>query len=206
MYIQDYKETVLKRDELEEKLIKCILEAPLRKEVVDALVDTIQIRTYEAGDILLRAGQIAVECYHNLQGCVRQYYLVDGEEVTTFFYTEGQNIGSYASTTRREPARHYLTCVEETALAVLTPKQENELYRKFPRLESLARAGMEEQLGDYQEMLANYITTTPEERYLDLMENRPELLNRVPQYQLASYIGVKPESLSRIRRRIMVEK
>ncbi|MEM9936705.1 MAG: Crp/Fnr family transcriptional regulator, partial [Bacteroidota bacterium] len=53
-----------------------------------------------------------------------------------------------------------------------------------------------------QEMMASYITKTPEQRYLNLLETRPELVTRVPQYQLASYLGVKPESLSRIRKRL----
>jgi len=54
----------------------------------------------------------------------------------------------------------------------------------------------------YHEKFANYITWTPEERYLDILNNRKDLISRVPQFQLASYLGVKPESLSRIRKRI----
>lgn len=171
---------------------------------IEYITEALEIRQYKAGDILLRAGEIANACYHTLKGCVRQYYLIDGEEKTTFFYTEGQSIVSYSSATEKVPAKHYLSCVEDTTLAVMTTEKEEELYRKFPKFESLSRVDLEKQLGNYQEMLANYITTTPEERYLDLLENRPELLRRVPQYQLASYVGVKPESLSRIRKRITV--
>ena len=65
---------------------------------------------------------------------------------------------------------------------------------------------MESELSKYQEMLATYKTDTPEQRYLNILKFRPELIQRVPQHQLASYIGVKPESLSRIRKRIFDNK
>lgn len=72
-------------------------------------------------------------------------------------------------------------------------------------LESMSRMSLQEELNTYQEMLVTYITTNPEERYLNLLKYRPELLHRVPQYQLASYLGVTPESLSRIRKRIFLK-
>ena len=61
---------------------------------------------------------------------------------------------------------------------------------------------MEEELGIYQEVMATYIALTPEQRYLRLQEQNPALLQRIPQYHLATYLGVKPESLSRIHKRI----
>jgi hypothetical protein len=61
---------------------------------------------------------------------------------------------------------------------------------------------MEDDFGEQQEALAKFITSSPEARYKNLLETRPDLIQRVPQYHLASYLGVKPESLSRIRKRI----
>ncbi|MBL6447949.1 Crp/Fnr family transcriptional regulator [Fulvivirga sp. 29W222] len=184
---------------------KCLGEVSLTEEELQAISAAIEIRAYKAGTILLEAGEIATECYLNLKGCVRQYYFIDGEEKTTFFYTEDQPIASFASATKKMPSTHYLSCVEDTVLSVMSFEKEEKLYKKYPRFESLCRIGVEEQLGDYQEILAKYITSSPEERYLNLLETRPDLLNRVPQYQLASYLGVKPESLSRIRKRIMLK-
>lgn len=189
---------------LKEQLIHKLLdEAPVSDEEVYALTDAMEMRVCEAGEVLLQAGEVLTHGYLTLKGCVRQYYLVDGEEKTTYFYTEGYSISSYLSAAHRKPAKYYLGCVEDTILADLSAKKQNELFKKYPSLESSCRVGLEEEVGHYQQMLATYITTSPEERYLDLLKNRPELLNRVPQYQLASYIGVKPESLSRIRKRIM---
>ncbi|WP_339787516.1 Crp/Fnr family transcriptional regulator [uncultured Imperialibacter sp.] len=174
----------------------------LTEEETEVLNDCIPIRSYKKGTILLREGQIATECYFNIKGCVRHYYLSDGEEKTTQFYTEEQSIASMNSYLNKVPANHYLECLEDTTLAVFGYEKEKELYRKHPKFESLCRLSMEDDFGKQQEMLANYIIQSPEERYLNLLETRPNLLNRVPQYHLASYLGVKPESLSRIRKRV----
>jgi CRP-like cAMP-binding protein len=70
-------------------------------------------------------------------------------------------------------------------------------------METLNRMGVEMELQKNQEAFAQFIMLGPEERYLNLLNNRPDLLDRVPQYQLASYLGITPESLSRIRKRII---
>ena len=77
------------------------------------------------------------------------------------------------------------------------------LYQNYPQLIELAHILIEAERSKYQEMLISYITDSPEQRYNNLVKYRPELIQRVPQHHLASYIGVKPESLSRIRKRIL---
>ena len=175
---------------------------PLEQDEINAIVAQIPIKTYTAGEILLREGMISRVSYFNLKGCVRLYYLADGEEKTTFFYTENEFITSLRSFTSNSPADHYLECLEDCTLALIPYGVEKELLSRFPKLETFSRIILEQELANYQEMLANYIMSSPEQRYLNLLRNSPTLLQRVPLYQLASYIGVKAESLSRIRNRI----
>lgn len=175
---------------------------PLQPEEQTALREGIPVRNFEKGTVLLREGQVARDSYFNLRGCVRKYYLVDGEEKTTEFFTEDQSVASLQSYVQKIPANHYLECVEDCVLAVLNYDKEMELYKKVEGFESLCRVSIEEEMGKQQEVLAKFITSSPEERYLNLLETRPDLIQRVPQYHLASYLGVKPESLSRIRKRI----
>ncbi len=182
-----------------DKMVKLTEEEKL------SVLESTDIRTFKKGTFLIKEGEIATQCYFNLKGCVRQFYLIDGDERTTNFYTEGESISSALSNLEQTPVKYYLECIEDTTLSVGTQEQEEEMYRRFPRLQSVCRVEVEKKLGLYQEMLASYITTSPEERYLKLLKERPDLLTRVPQYQLASYIGVKPESLSRIRRRISLK-
>jgi len=166
------------------------------------IASRIPIREYAKGTILLREGQIAREAYYVLRGCVRAYYVVDGEERTTAFYTENESAAALSSYNRQSPSAHFMECVEDCTLSVLTYTNEQELINEFPNFARLCRASMEAGYGKHQDMLASYITRSPEERYLYLQQSRPDLLQRIPQYHLASYLGVKPESLSRIRKRV----
>ena len=84
----------------------------------------------------------------------------------------------------------------------MNAEKETELYKRFPRFGEVCRVEMEKILGASQEKLTDFKKSTPKSRYLNLLKERPDLLNRVPQYQLASYLGIKPETLSRIRNRI----
>lgn len=191
----------------EEALHDCITsEIFLKPDEMQAVLDMVEIKHYEKGSLLLQEGQYAKACYYNVQGCVRQFYLKGGEEKTTFFYLEDQSVSSVTSTMADTPVDYYLECTEDTILAVMSHEKEEELYRRFPRFETLCRQGLERQIAMYHNMLTAYIISSPEERYLNLLRERPQLIERVPQYQLASYLGVKPESLSRIRKRILTRK
>jgi CRP-like cAMP-binding protein len=174
----------------------------LNEDEIDIMSQMMTIKTFKKGSFLLKEGQIAAYSYYNLKGCVREYYLKDGEEKTISFYTEGDSIDSIRSFILQVRSKHYLECIEDTTLTVMSYENDKAFKKRFPRLATLCYTKTEEELGEYQEIAAEYIVSTPEERYLKLVETRPDLLNRVPQYQLASYIGVTPESLSRIRNRI----
>lgn len=174
----------------------------LDEEEQRTVAECIPIKTFKKGTVLLKEGQISRESYFTISGCVRHYYVVDGEEKTTFFYTEEQPVSSMNSYLNKVPANHYLSCVEDTTLAVLEYEKEKELYKRIPKFESICRASIEDEFAKQQEALAKHVISSPEERYLHLLNDRPDLLQRVPQYLLASYLGVKPESLSRIKKRI----
>jgi len=175
---------------------------PLNIEEIDFISSKVETKEYKAGHLLLRAGQYSNLAYFNIRGCVRLYYLVNGDEKTTFFYTENQFITSIRSFNDNVPANHYLECIEDCTLVLMTHKVEEELLTKYPKLEAFARISMQNELANYQDMLSTYIISNPEERYLNLLKNTPNLLQRVPLYQLATYLGITPESLSRIRKRI----
>lgn len=182
------------------KLISRYLE--LTNEEASAFAECIPIKSFKKGDLLLREGQVSRDSYFVIEGCVRKYYIIDGEERTTEFYVEDESVASLQSYKNKTPANHYFECVEDCKLAVLNYDKEQELFKRVPKYEALCRMSMESDFGEQQEALAKFITSSPEERYKNLLEIRPDLLQRVPQYHLASYLGVKPESLSRIRKRI----
>lgn len=188
--------------EKEEAIEPCMVQLTPEEQV--AVQKFTSIRNYEKGTMLVREGEICTDCHYIKSGLVRQFYLDDGEEKTTYFYREQETIVATMSSTMKIPSSFYLECLEDTTMKVISNEQENLMYEQFPRFENLCRVETEKILMNYQETFAKYIRSNAEERYLDLLENSPDLLLRVPQYQLASYIGVKPESLSRIRKRLAV--
>ena len=176
---------------------------PLHQAEKDAIQATINIQHYKKGTILLNEGDVSNAAYFVLEGCVRQYYITEnGDEITTNFYMPEQWVTTIQSFRNQTPAKHFLACSTDVSLVVGNREKEEFLYQQFPRLESVSRLVMEQVFSEHQEFLSNYLTNTPEQRYLRLIQHNPDLLQSVPQHQIASYIGVKPESLSRIRKRI----
>ena len=164
------------------------------------ILDAFPIKTFTKASFLLKEGQIAKDAFVVIKGCIRKYYLQEGEEITSEFYTEFQSAVNIDSMVNQKPSKYYLTCSEDTTVAIMNSAKENALYKKFPRFAEVCRVEMEKMLGSSQEELLVFKNTSPKERYLNLLKERPDLINRVPQYQLASYLGIKPETLSRIRK------
>lgn len=177
----------------------------ITKEIEKAISESTFIKNFKKGDILLKEGGISNECYFILKGCIRGYFIKDGEEKTIEFYTEEQSIVPVNYGTF-EPSEYYLECLEDTIVSVGNPKLEKEIFQKYPELESLSRKIAETIIIKQQVSFTEFKTSTPEERYLNMLKIRPDLYQRVPQYQIASYLGIKPESLSRIRKRIISSK
>lgn len=175
------------------------LEASQNHELMQAL----SVENYTRGTILLNQGEISKNCYTVLSGCVRQYRtLEDGREITVAFYTEEQAIVLFNSYKYQIPSEYSLVCSEDVTLLVGSLASEEKLYSQFPELMLVTRKMMEANFGKEQDERTLFMSLTPEERYINLTRNRPDLIRRVPQHQLASYLGIKPESLSRIKKRL----
>lgn len=179
--------------------------SPLSKEEAEAIAESMQTKKLKKGNFLIKEGQFSNKTYFILEGCVREYVLTDGEEKTTNFYTEEQWAISLNTFSPENTSKHNWVCVEDTLVVEGDEQQGQALFRRFPRFETISRTIMETAFAAQKEALTSYYTDSPEQRYQKLMKSRPDLLQRIPQYHLASYIGVKPESLSRIRKRIAAE-
>lgn len=188
---------------MQDKLIEYFTNImPLTQEEIDAIIETINIQQYKKGTILQQEGKISDEAYFVLEGCVRQYHLIDGEEKIVNFFTEGQWVFNSKALGKEEPSSFYLDCCTDVTLVVGDIKKEESLYQNYPRLETVSRKVMEQSYTNQYEQMSSYQLDSPEERYLKILNSRPELLQLVPQYQIANFIGIKPESLSRIRKRM----
>lgn len=177
----------------------------LSKEEQEAMMQLDSIRDFKKGDFLIKEGAIPKSSFFVVKGLVRKFRTKEAEEFTIDFYGAQESVYSVSSSSDPKPSKFSLECLEDSRISVVSFEKEQEIYKRFPRFERMCRETTEKSLMVYQEKFANYLSSSPEERYLDLLDNRSDLLDRVPQYQLASYLGVKPESLSRIRKRISLK-
>ena len=173
----------------------------LTEEEQNAIISLNIFRSVKKGTILLREGQKSKESYFVLKGCIRTYYVVDGEEKTTAFYTEMDAL-TPPCVISKTPSEFYISCIEDSILTVSDLEMELEMNSKFPKFETMCRILSEELLAKERIDFDEFKTSSPEQRYLNLIERRPDLVQRVPQHQLASYLGITPQSLSRLRARI----
>lgn len=175
----------------------------LSEEEQLAIAEEVLVEQYKKGTTLLKQGDVPSQCYFVLKGCVRQYSIdEEGREVTSNFYTEEQAVANFNLHKQDKSSAYSLTCLEDCILVVGEMDTEQIMYNKYTQLETMTRRMIEQNLGAVQEDLASFIASTPEERYKSLLQKRPHLVDRVPQHQLASYLGITPESLSRIKKRI----
>ena len=128
--------------------------------------------------------------------------MIDRVEKTTAFYTEMEALTPHC-VINKAPSAYYISCIEDSIITISNSEMEVEIFKKFPKFESMCRVLSEELLAKEQINFDEFKTSSPEQRYRKLLQSRPDLIQRVPQHQLASYLGIKPESLSRLRARIM---
>ncbi len=153
--------------------------------------------------VLVKTGDIADEVYFVNKGVLRLYYEKDGEEITAFVYSENLFASSYESFLSQTKSNQCIDALEDCDLLVLSYQGMQKLYKEVPRFNIITRIIAEQRFINAQRILSSFILDSPEERYLKFTEQFPSLIQRVPQHIIASYLGVTPVSLSRIRKRIV---
>ena len=177
----------------------------LSEDEKNALLSLGLFHSVKKGTVLLKEGQKTQDSFFVLKGCIRVYYIIDGEEKTTAFYTEMDVLTPHC-VINKAPSEYFISCVEDSILTVSNSDMGEEMNSKFPKFDIMCRMLSEELLAKQRIDFDEFKTTSPEQRYLNLLQKRPDLIQRVPQHQIASYLGIKPQSLSRLRARILEKK
>lgn len=152
--------------------------------------------------VLVKEGDVAKEIYFINKGLMRLYYNKDGEHITGFIFREHLFAGSYDSFLQQLPGNQYLETIEPCELLCLTKEKMDMLYEELPKINILTRKIAEQRFINGQQVLSSFLLDSPEERYLKFERVHGDLFLRVPHHIIASYLGITPVSLSRIRKRI----
>ena len=177
----------------------------LNQEEKTEISKKLRVDTFSKGTIIQQEEKIPNQCFFVLAGCIRQFKLIDGIEKTIEFFTSKNAAISSESYINQTPSSFSLKCVEESIVIVGTPEQDQKIIEEFPVLVKAINKIIEKEWMNAQSKLSDFKHSTAKERYLDLLQNRPDLLGKVPSHHIASYLGITPESLSRIKKRIASE-
>lgn len=179
------------------------LAAPLvaDPEVLTTLIGASRARRVAKGDHLVRQGDRVSSLHFIVSGLVRYYYLADGTEYTGQFFDEGKLVADVFAMTTGGEALQNIDALEDSDLIEIPRVALQSAFDSDHAMERVGRRIMEEVMAGSQRRTASLLQLNPEERYSRFVQMRPEVARRVPQYLIASYLGITPEALSRIRAR-----
>jgi CRP-like cAMP-binding protein len=173
----------------------------LSEEALDQVAGRFKSKTVKKNDFLLRAGEVNKDLVFVEKGCLRLFYLKDDVEVSVWFaFAQSSAIEIY-SFISETPSNYCLQAIEDSEVLYLPKSELNKLYRSHPAMQEMMRNFWEDAIITLLERFTALEKDSAEKRYLDLL-NKPDYMNAIPQKYLASFIGITPTSLSRIRKNI----
>lgn len=174
----------------------------LREEQWVEISSCFKEKRLSKGEYLFRQGQTSHHIYFICSGLIRNYYLKNGEEITRHFAQENELLSAYVSFLTQTPTFEYVHALEECQLLEISYVDLQYLYTSHPVWGNFVRQLLEKVYIETTKRIEGFICKTAEERYLDLITRRPDLMQRVSLQHLATYLGITPVSLSRIRKNI----
>ncbi len=161
-----------------------------------------KIRFFIKNEIILREGNNLNNIYFIIDGCARLFYHVNGKDKTAFFYNEGNFIWPGTGLKHSVPTQKNFKTIEDSILIQINKDIIQKLINSSGNFEMIVRNAREKELIESQLLIEKFITLSPKERFLNLMETNSNLFQRVAQQHIASFLGISPESLSRIKKRV----
>jgi CRP-like cAMP-binding protein len=168
----------------------------------DIISPLVGFQTLSKGEFFIHPGAYNDQLGVVMKGCLRYFYLKEGEEITGEFWQEGEIIGSFESCILQQSSTLYIEAIEPCEIITLSYPKLKELTASIQQLDKIIIALLEKFIVESQLRIASYITETPEQRYLRLRDEMPHIEERVHQKYIASFVGVTPVTLSRIRGRL----
>ncbi len=173
------------------------------QEQLDAFLKLWEFKKFKKNEFILNAGEVPKFSIFVLKGCLRQYIVAEsGEESIVYFAEERHFIGDLAALRSKTTSIYNFQAIEECELLTISADNWAKAFVEFPWWTDAHLTGYQKWAVMLQQQMAERHTLTGEERYLNLLKAKPKLFQRVPQHFIASYLGISPETLSRIRKKI----
>ncbi|WP_109097739.1 Crp/Fnr family transcriptional regulator [Aquimarina sp. AU58] len=189
-----------------EALDQMLSNGSFTKEQIDTIKNKHFSITLKSNEILLPQGKVCDFEAFLVKGLLRSYYTIEGNERIIQFFKEGDCVGDFKSYLSQKPSKLTIQAIEDCEFFMCFKKDLDDLTYKIPSWNSYRKRFYENLFMIMENITESILTTSPEKRYTTLLNQTPELINRIPQYYIAQYVGIKPESLSRLKRRIIRKK
>ncbi len=161
-------------------------------------------KTFKKKTLLLQQGEVCKFEAYIVKGCVKKYYLnPDGEEVILQFAVEDWWISDIGSFSEQKPSNLFIETLEDTEVLMIDFESKQQIFKEIPQLERVFRIMMQRAYSVLESRFYATVAHPAEVRYLEFLEKYPSIPHRVPQQQIASYLGITPESLSRIKSKLL---
>jgi CRP-like cAMP-binding protein len=175
---------------------------PLNQEGVEDLIDSFEVKEYPKNSLILKKGQVEKSLRFINQGIVREFYTTDKKEINLNFYTTPQFLTDFSSFIHFSHTKKNQETLSDIQVLELGKERFSALLNKYHCGKSFIDITFQKILKSKELFEYNRMTKEPQELYNELMIYKPEWLQNIPQYHIASYLGITPETLSRIRKRI----
>jgi CRP-like cAMP-binding protein len=177
-------------------------EYPLNQEGLKELLSLFKVKSFTKGSMLLKTGEEEKQLRFLNNGLIREYYATAEKETNINFFTNPQFITDLTSFNNDTPTKKYQEALSDIELLSIDKNEFRNLLKKYECGKSFIDLSFRKLLKHKELLEYNRITKTPEELYQELFIYKPNWLEKIPQYHIASYLGITPETLSRIRKRI----
>lgn len=176
---------------------------PLNEEEKSVVEEVFKERRIKRRQFILHAGDISKHNTFVVEGCFRMYFIDEkGKEHNLQFAIENWWIGDIGSFHSEEPSKLYIEALENSIILQIKKEDQLKLFVDYPKFNRIFRVFTENALVSAQRRILQNISSTAEERYLDFSKRHPHFFNRISNVQIASFLGVTPEFLSTIRKKI----
>jgi len=177
---------------------------PLTKDEENTIASYLVEKQYKTKTLLLNAGEVCKNSYFVKSGVLRSFTINDNiVEHILHFACKGWWIGDMYSLISQKPGHLFIEVLEDAETIELSKENQEILYKEVPKLERFFRILTENSLVSHQERIMNNLSLTAEERFINFKNKYPELLQKVPQKYIASYLGVTPEFYSKMKKKLL---